>query len=170
MRRIKVTLELEVNEQAVKDYGLTENTLLNGIVVVDNDDLDGALVTTNIPGLNPASDILLGTCRLVDKSIKSGPVQQDDMQFVRDAIRDDIRTCGEGNYNLTEEEVSALTEEIHPAVEALTQEVYAQVVDGDTDLYDAVSEIMMQFIGDDDDDGYVRLPDYRGKGDWTDTI
>ncbi len=145
-KRISVTLELTIDEDSIQEQNMTVYDVLDAIKVIDNEDLDGCLVTTVVPGLNPASDILLGGCRLVSKELKFGPVLYDDKQFVRDRIREDINVNGELCYGLSDERIKQLTETEDPLVETMVAEAYAKVMDGDTDLDTACDQVIEKHL------------------------
>ncbi len=62
---INVTLQMEIDENACKEHGLTPEYVAQHIVARDDDICDGGYVTTYIDGCDCTSDFFLGGTMLV---------------------------------------------------------------------------------------------------------
>lgn len=119
MKRISLTIEMDIQDESLASAGITAEQLLES-ACGQNDTLSGPAFV----------NALLGNVRLVKKEILYGPYKDDGMQGIRDAVREDIRLNGESCYELSPEEVRQLTEELDPTTEEIVQAVYARMMKG----------------------------------------
>lgn len=60
MSKLRVMVDIDIDDERCTELGVTEDTLINSICVLPDDAVDGVLVYQNIPGLDNTSDIMLG--------------------------------------------------------------------------------------------------------------
>lgn len=60
MSKLRVVVDIDIDDEKCAELGVTEDTLVNSICVLPDDAIDGVLVYQNIPGLDNTSDIMLG--------------------------------------------------------------------------------------------------------------
>lgn len=65
MSKIRVVVDVDINDERCAELGVTEDTLVNSICVLPDDAIDGVLVYQNIPGLDNTSDIMLGCGKIL---------------------------------------------------------------------------------------------------------
>lgn len=71
MSKIKVVVEIDVDENSRIDLGVAEDLLVNSLSVESDDSVDGVLIYQNIPGLNKTSDIILGNGKILSREFIS---------------------------------------------------------------------------------------------------
>lgn len=60
MSKLRVVVDIDIDDERCAELGVTEDTLVNSICVLPDDAVDGVLVYQNIPGLDNTSNIMLG--------------------------------------------------------------------------------------------------------------
>lgn len=65
MSKLRVVVDIEIDDERCAELGVTEDTLVNSICVLPDDAIDGVLVYQNIPGLDNTSDIMLGCGKIL---------------------------------------------------------------------------------------------------------
>ena len=52
-QKVRMTVEFEIEEEILKEYGVSAQTVMDSIVFGEDDIMDGFYITTNVPGYNP---------------------------------------------------------------------------------------------------------------------
>ena len=50
---VRMTIEFEIIEEVLKEYGVTEQEVMDSIVFGEDEEIDGFYITTNVPGYHP---------------------------------------------------------------------------------------------------------------------
>lgn len=69
MSKLRITVDIEINDEAREELNITEETILNSMRVEQDDVIDGVLIFQSVEGLDPTSDIVLGDGVIVSKKI-----------------------------------------------------------------------------------------------------
>ena len=69
MSKLRITVDIEINDEAKEELNITEETILNSMRVEPDDVMDGVLIFQSVEGLDPTSDIVLGDGAIVSKEI-----------------------------------------------------------------------------------------------------
>ena len=65
MSKLRVVVDIDIDDERCAEQDVTEDTLVNSICVIPDDAIDGVLVYQNIPGLDITSDIMLGCGKIL---------------------------------------------------------------------------------------------------------
>lgn len=65
MSKLRVVVDIDIDDERCAELGVTEDTLVNSICVLPDDAVDGVLVYQNIPGLDNTSNIMLGCGKIL---------------------------------------------------------------------------------------------------------
>lgn len=69
MSKIRITVDIEINDEAKEELNITEESILNSIRVDRDDAVDGVLIFQNVKGLDLTSDIVLGDGKIVSRKM-----------------------------------------------------------------------------------------------------
>ncbi len=69
MSKIRITVDIEINDEAKEELNITEEAILNSIRVDRDDAVDGVLIFQNVEGLDLTSDIVLGDGKIVSREM-----------------------------------------------------------------------------------------------------
>lgn len=69
MSKLRITVDIEINDEAREELNITEETILNSMRVEPDDVMDGVLIFQSVEGLDPTSDIVLGAGKMISKEI-----------------------------------------------------------------------------------------------------
>lgn len=69
MSKLRITVDIEINDEAKEELNITEETILNSMRVEPDDVMDGVLIFQSVEGLEPTNDIVLGDGAIVSKEI-----------------------------------------------------------------------------------------------------
>ena len=71
MSKLRITVDIEIDDEAREELNITEETIMNSMRVEPDDVMDGVLIFQSVEGLDPTSDIVLGDGVIVSKEISS---------------------------------------------------------------------------------------------------
>lgn len=69
MSKLRITVDIEIYDEAREELKITEETIMNSMRVEPDDVMDGVLIFQSVEGLDPTSDIVLGDGVIVSKEI-----------------------------------------------------------------------------------------------------
>ena len=69
MSKLRITVDIEIDDEARGELNITEETIMNSMRVEPDDVMDGVLIFQSVEGLDPTSDIVLGDGVIVSKEI-----------------------------------------------------------------------------------------------------
>lgn len=69
MSKIRITVDIEINDEAKEELNITEEAILNSIRVDRDDAVDGILIFQNVEGLDPTRDIIFGNGKIISREI-----------------------------------------------------------------------------------------------------
>lgn len=69
MSKIRITVDIEINDEAKEELNITEEAILNGIRIDRDDAVDGVLIFQNVEGLDPTNDIIFGNGKIISREI-----------------------------------------------------------------------------------------------------
>ena len=69
MSKLRITVDIEIDDEAREELNITEETIMNSMRVEPDDVMDGVLIFQSVEGLDPTSDIVLGDGVIFSKEI-----------------------------------------------------------------------------------------------------
>lgn len=69
MSKIRITLDIEINDEERANLKITDEDIMNSMRVEPDDVMDGVLIFQSVEGIDPTSDIVLGEGRIVSREI-----------------------------------------------------------------------------------------------------
>lgn len=80
---VRLEIELEIDEEAAAEHGLTSEQIVAGIVCRQSDVIDGVEITTELPGCNCVSDFFLRGQTILAKKLISGGAREENRSLLR---------------------------------------------------------------------------------------
>lgn len=68
-RKMRVTIEFAIDDEALRDYNITAEQVANAVVLREHDTIDGFEITTNVPGYSPVDVFFLYGGTIVSKEL-----------------------------------------------------------------------------------------------------
>ena len=69
MAKVRLTIELEINEEACVEYGVTPSDIVEELDLYSSDVIDGYEIYADHPDLDISSDFVLGDAHIVSKEL-----------------------------------------------------------------------------------------------------
>ena len=69
MSKLRITVDIEIDDEAREELNITEETIMNSMRVEPDDVMDGVLIFQSVEGLDPTSDIVLGDGKIISREI-----------------------------------------------------------------------------------------------------
>lgn len=115
---VRMTIEFEINEEMLKEHGLTAEQVLKNIYLRDDDVCDGFQIGTIIEGFEPTSDFFLENGVVVEESLVKDALSLDE-QISAASLKEYELTLFQGEENeqrirarLTDEQVEFILKDI----------------------------------------------------------
>ena len=70
-RRVRMVIEVDIDQEALEEHGLSANDIFNHLTFREDDVVDGFLISTNIPDLNPGCHFFLCSGRVISQELLS---------------------------------------------------------------------------------------------------
>lgn len=107
-KHIRMTVEFDIDQEALDEHGLTPNDILKHLAFVDDDVTDGFRLSTAIPGLDPTSHFFLCDGKIVSTQFIQERSHGDGLDKWREMVREEIDLNGETCYDLSSFQVAIL--------------------------------------------------------------